>query len=27
VQEAPETCRVIKKWNKSHYPVASCWFI
>ena len=20
VKEAPETCRVVKKWNKSHYP-------
>ena len=27
VQEAPETCRVVNKWNKSHYPAASCWFI
>jgi len=27
VQEAPETCRVVKKWNNSHYPAASCWFI
>jgi len=27
VQEAPETCRVVNKWNKSHCPAASCWFI
>jgi len=27
VQKVPEACRVVKKWNKSHYPAASCWFI
>ena len=28
VQEAPETCRVVKKCsNKGHCPAASCWFI
>ena len=28
VQEAPETCRVVKKCsNKDHCPAASCWFI
>ena len=28
VQEAPETCRVVKKCsNKGHCPAASCWFV
>ena len=28
MQEAPETCRVVKKCSiKGHCPAASCWFI